>query len=158
MNLERYEYDFLPDRIEYEFYSVGPKGRIKKVVRFQPFTTGASDMFNLAFGDWDEKAQTTNDIARSNNGDINKVLATVSFIVLDFTEKFPNAKIFASGMAERNRLYRMNISRQLLPIYAFFHISGLTEDNVIEPFTKNKDYIAFIVKRRNLKRNFQPKS
>ena len=153
MNLERYNYKSSPDHKEYIFFSEGPKGRIRKVVRFQRFTSDVGDMFNLAFGDWEERTKRMNDSSRSNNGDVDKVLATVADIVLDFTTKYPNAEIFASGTPSRLRLYRLNITRQLLPLYIFFDIFGLTEDNVIEPFIRNKDYNAFTVKRRNLKRN-----
>ena len=39
----------------FEFYSEGPKGIIKKVVEFQK--TMQEDVYNLAFGDYDEKAK-----------------------------------------------------------------------------------------------------
>ena len=51
MNLDRYPF-FTSDYQDYEFFSEGPKGRIKKVVKFMK----AQDdpiIFNLAFGDED---------------------------------------------------------------------------------------------------------
>jgi hypothetical protein len=139
--------------MEYEFFSVGPKGRIKKVVRFIKVSTNVGDIYNLGFGDWDERTRSMNDSVTSNNGDTDKVLITVAHIAIDFTERFLNAEILAIGTPGRIRLYRMKITHQLVPIYTFFSISGLTKDNVIEPFVKDKDYIAFIAKRRLFKRN-----
>lgn len=49
MNLERYPVKASDDFKRFEFFSVGPNGRIKKVVKFQEF--GNSRLFNLAFGD-----------------------------------------------------------------------------------------------------------
>jgi hypothetical protein len=158
MNLEIYEYTISRDQHTYWFFSHGPKGRIKKCVEFKSASTNTRNMFNLGFGDWDERTQSLNDSTRSNNGDTDKVLATVAHVVLDFTGKFPNAEVFASGTAGRIRLYRMNIARRFLPIYTFFNIFGVTADNVIEPLTKNNDYVGFIVKRRPLKRIFRVKT
>jgi hypothetical protein len=158
MNLEVYEYEYFQDRLEYEFYSLGPKRRIKKLVQFKKTPTNVGDMYNIGFGDWDEKGNFLNDSIRSNNGDTDKVLATVAHIVLDFTNKNPNAEVLAAGTAERIRLYRMNITRQFVSIYTFFNIFGLTEDNVIEPLIKSKKYVAFIVKQRPIKRIYQHKS
>ena len=152
MDLEIYEYEYFPERLEYEFYSLGPEGRIMKLVRFKQTSTNVGDMYNIGFGDWDEKSKFLNDSKRTNNGDTDKVLATVAHIVLDFTNRIPDAEILAAGTAARIRLYRMNITRQFVSIFTFFNIFGLTEDNVIEPLIKNKRYVAFIVKRRPFKR------
>jgi hypothetical protein len=38
----------------YEFLSEGPKGTIKKVIRYQEVEPG---LYNLAFGDWDKENQ-----------------------------------------------------------------------------------------------------
>jgi len=127
MDLEIYEYEYFPERLEYEFYSLVPERRIMKLVRFKKTSTNVGDMYNIGFGDWDEKGNFLNDSTRSNNGDTDKVLATVAHI-------------------------RMNITRQFVSIFTFFNIFGLTEDNVIEPLIKNKRYVAFIVKRRPFKR------
>jgi hypothetical protein len=90
MNLDRYIFNISPDHFEYEFYSQGPKGKIKKLVRFDPFETDdGQQLINLAFGDWNEHTHCIDDAIATNNEDAGKVLATVAFIVLDFTNRFP---------------------------------------------------------------------
>src|SRR5882762_918527 len=87
----------------YEFYSEGSRGRIKKIILYEKI---GMNLFNLGFGDWNEELQGLDDSSRSNNGDRDKVLATVAFTALDFTSKFPDAQIFAEGStSSRTRLY-----------------------------------------------------
>lgn len=47
-----------------------------------------------------------NDIVKSDNGDVLKVLSTVTQIVRDITNRFPDAKIiFTGSIDERTKLY-----------------------------------------------------
>jgi hypothetical protein len=153
MNLERYEYKISSDNLEYRFFSLGPKGRIEKIVRFQPFITNLGTFMNLGFGDWDENTQSMNDKVTSDNKDTDKILATVANIVIDFTDHFPEMEVIAGGgTPSRNRLYRMGINRQYAAISRSFQIFGVTKDNEIEPFIKEADYTGFIVQRKFYKR------
>ena len=74
------------NRIAYEFLSEGPRGTIKKVVLYQELEQG---IYNLAFGDWDEKAYKIIDHTKTNNNDRNKILATVAATVIDFMKHYP---------------------------------------------------------------------
>ena len=74
MNLERYEFTANENFLEYEFYSKGPKGIIKKVVEFTPNSSYGKIYVNLSFGDWDEKKKIINDTIVSNNMDMKKIL------------------------------------------------------------------------------------
>ena len=69
----------------YKFRSEGPRS-IEKIVEFTPTTF--KNIFNLAFGDLLPDG-TIDDIAKSNNGDIAKVLSTVVKILDDFTSRYP---------------------------------------------------------------------
>ena len=51
MQLPRYTYKTNENFQDYEFISIGPKGIIKKVVRF---TEISNNVFNLGFGDLDD--------------------------------------------------------------------------------------------------------
>ncbi len=51
----------------YSFISVGRRGLVLKVVRFDEIE---SDIFNLGFGDFDFERQTLSDSIVSDNGDI----------------------------------------------------------------------------------------
>jgi hypothetical protein len=89
------------------------------------------------------------DTVITNNGDSEKVLATVAATLYTFTDKFPEAMVFASGSTSaRTRLYRIGISNNLDVINADFEIFGLTKDNNWVKFEKKKDFDAFLVKRK----------
>jgi hypothetical protein len=129
----------------YEFHSEGSRGRIKKVVLYEKI---GMNLFNLSFGDWNEEFQKIDDSSRSNNGDRDKVLATVAFTALDFTDKFPNARIVAEGSSSsRTRLYQMGITHNLLEINKNFEVEGFTDDLWI-PFQRGKNYEAFLIQRK----------
>jgi len=147
MNLPRYDYTPSENFTDYEFYSEGPNGQIKKMITFtvvqeQPFL-----IYNLAFGDVNENGDI-NDAVTSNNEDRDKVLATVAHSIHDFCDKHGNHLIFAQGSnAVRTRLYQMSISRNLDEVIQDFDIKGLT-DNGWEPFTRNVNYKAFLTNRK----------
>ena len=75
MNLPRYQLKSGDKLTTFEFISEGPKGRIPKLIQISP--TNVKDMYNLAFGDKDRRTGRINDTIISNNGDSEKVLATV---------------------------------------------------------------------------------
>lgn len=129
----------------YEFYSIGHRGRIKKSVIY---TQIEENLFNLGFGDWNEIAQRLDDFTRSNNGDRDKVLATVAATALDFTSKMPFARIFIEGSTPaRTRLYQMGISSILSEIRPTFEVMGFYKDHW-EPFRTGINYEAFLIKRK----------
>lgn len=72
--------------------------------------TNEPDLFNLAFGD--KNMTHFDDTAISNNGDSEKVLATVVASLYAFFDKYPQAFVYATGSTQsRTRLYRMGISK-----------------------------------------------
>ncbi len=80
MYLPRYQYKTNSGFLDYEFFSEGPKGKIKKVIRY---TKIGDAVFNLAFGDLDEATGEISDTVVTNNNDSRKVLATVAATVYD---------------------------------------------------------------------------
>ena len=145
MNLEKYSVITDGDHSTYEFLSEGPKGTIKKVVFYQKLE---ENIFNLAFGDWDEKEQRINDKIRSNNSDRDKVLATVASTVIDFIKHHPGAVLLAQGSTPaRTRLYQMGILENLDEIGKLFDIIGFT-DGTWEPFREGKNYEELALKAK----------
>ena len=131
----------------YEFVSIGLKGHIHKLIQFKK--TNLKNVFNLAFGDKDNSTGQINDMTISNNGDSEKVLATVIAAVYAFTDKYPEAYIYATGSTKsRTRLYRMGISKYLSEGKKDFEIFGELEDDW-EDFQKDGDYVGFLVTRKN---------
>lgn len=96
----------------YKFTSVSNRKVINKLIIFATINNEA-DLYNLSFGDEQKKTNKDSlidDKIISNNGDMNKVLATVFRAVLDFIENKVYYKIFLTGSTpSRTRLYRMAI-------------------------------------------------
>ena len=93
MNLDRYEYLTKRTYKEYSFYSEGPKGRILKVVRFILIPAYPDPFYYLVFGDWNEEQKAIDDKVITNNGDTEKVLATVAAIIIYFTDLLRKAEV-----------------------------------------------------------------
>jgi hypothetical protein len=148
MNLEKYEIIKGPGDFYYEFYSEGPKGRIKKIVRFTLLSEYEDDFYNLFFGDWLEAEDRVSDTSISNNKDTEKILATVASVVVHFTASKPQAVVFAEGSTPaRTRLYQIGITAHMFEIDKEFDIHGFREDRW-ERFQKNKRYEAFLLRRK----------
>jgi len=145
MNYPKYPIVVNDDLLTYEFYSEGLRGRIKKSVIY---TRIEGNLFNLGFGDWNEATQRLDDSSRTNNGDRDKVLATVAATAIDFTDKIQNARIFVEGSTlARTRLYQMGISYNLLEIKLKFEIQGFFI-NHWEVFQPGRNYDAFLIRRK----------
>jgi hypothetical protein len=130
---------------KYEFTSDGPRGKILKAVIYGQIE---EDLFNLAFGDWNTKLQKIDDTNRSNNGDRDKVLATVAATAIDFTDKFPGAIIYTEGSTpSRTRLYQIEIAKNLEEVSESFEIEGYINGSW-EPFQRGRNYEAFLVRRK----------
>src|SRR5438045_5503759 len=97
MNLSRYRYKTNESFLDYEFYSEGPRGKIKKVVRYSPQNAEGVTYFNLGFGDWNDVKKKIDDLAITGNQDRDKILATVAATVLEFTGHFPDIPVYAQG-------------------------------------------------------------
>lgn len=129
----------------FEFLSQGPKGRIPKLIKFSE--THLKDFYNLAFGDKDIETGEIDDLTVSNNGDSEKVLATVVSAVYAFTDKNRNAWVYATGSTQsRTRLYKRGISKYYEEAVNDFEIYGLFENEWID-FNPNTDFEAFLIKR-----------
>ena len=146
MKLDKYELSASSNFITFEFVSEGLQGTIKKLIQFTE--TSYSEVYNLAFGDEDAGTGNLNDLAISNNGDSGKVLATVVAAVIAFTQKHPDAWVYARGSTNaRTRLYRMGISKYIDEISQEFDIYGQIQ-NEWEEFRLNTEYDAFLTQRK----------
>ncbi len=143
---DRYNVRTSPDVKAFEFDSIGPRGTVRKVVRYTEINI--KSFYNLGFGDKDPLTGFISDLSVTNNNDSKKVLATVAATLYAFTDSHPGATIIATGSTEaRTRLYRIGISNNLTAIEKDFIILGLAE-TYWEPFRKNVTYGAFLVRRK----------
>ncbi|MCU0470871.1 MAG: hypothetical protein MUF58_19985 [Arcicella sp.] len=146
MNSDKYPLKASENYISFEFTSEGTNGTIHKKIIFtlieQP------NIWNLGFGDVNNLTGEIDDLIKSDNGDIDKVLATVAQSVITFTENHPESLVFAEGSTPiRTRLYRIGISQNFKEISETFLVWGLLNDEW-QPFERNTDYKAFLVKRK----------
>lgn len=126
--------------------SEGTKGKIPKIIKFSE--THLKDFYNLGFGDKNLETGEIDDLSVSNNGDSEKVLATIVSAVYAFTDKYRNAWVYATGSTQvRTRLYRMGISKHLEQAKEDFDIFGLLNDEWVD-FEKGIDFDAFLIKRK----------
>lgn len=128
-----------------DFISLGKKGPIVKRIVFSPIEI--DNVYNLEFGDVDENGEV-NDSVISDNGDRNKILATLVDAVGRYTRKYPERwVIFRGSTGARTRLYRMAISLNLDELVEKFLIyCYLEQSGDIVPFSKGLKINAFLVK------------
>ncbi|MDR3697741.1 DUF6934 family protein [Mucilaginibacter sp.] len=148
MKLNRYELKSDEYLTTFDFLSEGPKGKIEKIIQFS--IVNQDNVFNLAFGDKNAITGEIDDRIVTDNGDSEKVLATVVAAVYAFCDRFPEAWIYATGSTSAStRLYRMGINKYFDTAEADFEIFGQTQ-NEWERYQKGKDYQAFVIQRKNL--------
>ncbi|SRR5258706_15751186 len=148
MNIRGYDYKTNEGFLDYEFYSEGPKGKIKKIVRYTPRNAGGVTYFNLGFGDWNKAKTKIDDLAISNNEDKDRILATVAATVLEFTMHFPDVWVYAQGSTKgRTRLYQMGIAANWNMIEPILLVYGFSNGKW-QPFRKAVNYDAFITIRK----------
>lgn len=149
MNYEKYtELQISSDGLEYQFISTGPKGSILKIIQFRKIP--GSNIFNLAFGNLNDDG-SIDDLSVNDNKDRNKILATVAFVVYEFSKDTDDLIFFAGSTPERTRLYRIAITSNLEILSADFEIFGVLQGQ--ESFTdvafeKGADYYGFLIKRK----------
>ena len=149
MNLEKYKYSASETFLDFEFDSNGPKGKVRKVVRYSPQNAGGITYFNLGFGDLNKKTRKIDDLAITNNQDRKKILATVAATVIEFTQHFPDVMVYAKGSTPaRTRLYQIGISSNWEEIDALLYVYGYEQNKGWQMFRKNTTYEAFLVKRK----------
>jgi hypothetical protein len=150
MKHPKYQYRSEELFLFYEFISEGPKGLIRKIVEYSE--TSTENVYNLAFGDYDETTKSISDLSVTNNGDSLKVLATVASTVYAFTEKYPKAWILATASTSvRTRLYRMGITNNLAEIAQDFIVFGYNSEENWEEFVVGEDYDAFLITKKDNK-------
>jgi hypothetical protein len=139
-----------PNYTTFDFISEGCNGKICKRVEF--LITPFPNVYNLSFGDIKENGEL-DDLTISNNGDRNKILATILKVVDTYTKRFPERWVYFRGSTEnRTRLYRMAISLHLEELAEMFEIlADLNGDWVFIRFQKGLNVKAFLIKRKLIK-------
>lgn len=144
LNKPFYPYQLSEDALRFDFHSVSNTKRIHKVVQYSPIPDNDS-IFQLSFGDLKDD-DTLDFLTVSDNQDMKKILTTVIQTIFKFFELKPDKTIVFIGSTEtRTRLYRIIINKLIDEMELYFNIIGIKEDGNQEPFTKNQQYLAFLI-------------
>ena len=140
-----------PDYQVFTFISHGRHGDLVKIVSFEE-VLWLENTFNLSLGTMLSNGEGDFETI-SNNGDRNKVLATVVRIVNKFIEKYPEANIYLTGSdARRTLLYQRAIAYGYYELSQTFSIYGDTasdvEETEFEPFDNTKNYSGFLIRKK----------
>lgn len=139
-----YDFKQIDQSLSFSFESRG-KRNIEKRVIFQKLSI--DNYYQLALVDVKQDG-TFDDKIISNNGDRNKVLATVFQILNYFLTIYPNVIVlFAGSTDSRTRLYQIALSSEYEKASILFNISGFY-NNSFETFVKNKTYEAFAISKK----------
>lgn len=126
------------DKTQFVFQSVGPKGIVIKVIRFEHI---GSIRWNVGFGDF-KKGQIDITVI-SNNGDIVRILATVAEAILVFLSEYPDRIVEVKPVDEkRKRLYNLTFSRRREQVQEKVSITGL-KGVFPEPYSPSEFYDSF---------------
>jgi hypothetical protein len=134
-----------PDFDMFDFVSIGKNGAIPKRVVFQK--TRINNVYHMVFGDVDDNGEIDY-YSVSDNGDRNKILATVVKTVEDYTQRYPDRWIaFTGSTIARTRLYRMAVELYHKELSAKFDVYAYVENKIV-PFVKGLNISAFLIKRK----------
>jgi hypothetical protein len=148
MSKEQYALEVNTNRMEFEFVSDGFNGKIRKAIIYTPRNINGFMFYNLGFGDLNTETGEIDDLSTTNNGDRDRVLATVAATVLEFTNNFPGAVVYAEGSTPaRTRLYQMALAKNLSEIEMSLLVYGYKGGSWLE-FQRVVNYEAFAVLRR----------
>ena len=141
MELQTYDIKQNKRSRTFQFTSIGLNGSIQKLVIYQE--TAIPNLFNLAFGDLDPYTKELDDLVVSDNGDGEKVLATVVSTVHRFFKENPESIVYVTGSTpSRTRLYRIAITKYLPVFENKYEILGELPTDW-ERFRPNKTYQGF---------------
>ena len=150
-----YPYSVKDIRFEFVFESVGPNGRIQKMIKFEFRKSTNGGLFNVVLGDWNRIDQKISDTVISNNQDAAQILNTVASTIGDVMKRCPEFCIYVRGNdLARSRIYRMAISRHWKDVSPIIDVYGYRMD-CWEQFRKNINYEAFAIysKKKQLTNN-----
>jgi hypothetical protein len=143
MNKPTYRVE-IEDENLFSFMSIGKNGIILKMVEIVEIQEG---IYNLGFGDYNFTTNSVDDKANSNNGDLEKALATIFGIMIEFLEKNPSKTIFFAGSTPfRTQFYQRIVNTYFDEFSTILEVQGNIEGKY-EAFPKNRNYESFLVKK-----------
>ena len=147
MKVRCYNYDSAENSLYFEFQSISSTKTIQKIVVYTPIDN-RSNIYNLALGDLLENGEVSDSIV-SDNGDLERVIATIVQTMLDFFRKYPDCSIYFKGNTpERTRLYRIIINKEFAEATKIFQLFGIINSK-ITVFEPNIPFESFVIKLKS---------
>ena len=142
MQLDKYALKAESSLTVFEFISEGPNGLIYKLIQFQD--TNQPNVYNLAFGDKNSETGELDDLAVSNNGDTDKVLATVVAALYAFFEQNTPTLLFTPPGARAHEqdfieLVSVGSTTEMIEDFELYGQAG----NEFHAFEVGKKYSGF---------------
>ena len=136
-----YDFQIGAEARTFFFISKGPRTIAKQVIYAE---TTLPEFFNLALADVEEDG-SQNFYSVRNNGDLERIMATVAQTLLVFFRTYPSAKVaFTGSTPARTRLYQIILAREIQAVATDFVLSGVKNNN-LEDFRPNRDYDGFVI-------------
>ena len=148
MKYDNYDSVHIADDLSvFEFISSGPFGEILKRIIF--VRTDWAGVYNLALGNVGKNGEME-DTVISDNGDRNKILATIVKAIDLYTRRYPRRWVYFIGNTKgKTRLYRMAVGLNLEELSLNFEIYARAEGaEEFVLFRKNMEINDFLVRRK----------
>lgn len=135
------------DLTVYEFYSVGPNGRIRKLIKLS-LMQRVPLIFSLEPGDALNEVEI-NLLSVTDNKDTDIILLSATQAIIEFLNERNEALVFFEGITSaRTRLFQIWITRVLNQYSDFISIEGRIK-NQWRPFEKGVLFDAFLIRKTN---------
>jgi hypothetical protein len=157
MNYPKYDFTSSSENLTFEFTSTGCNGNIDKAIVYNCINQ-EQNIYNLSFGNHKGINEETgelniDDITISNNGDFEKILATVASSAYIFSETYPDRLIFFKGSsAARTRLYRRALAKEFKYIsetFSIFRARNVDGKIINVPLNTTENFYGFFIKTKN---------
>lgn len=136
----------------FDFISVGKNGRIYKRIAFAPLRR---HIFSLTFGDVTEEG-VIDDRNVSDNGDRDKILATIVRAINVYIGKYPKRWVYLTGSTPaRNRLYRMVVNKHFEELSKLFEIFMEVDDTQYSKYQGDGNVTGILIRRNLLYLNYE---
>lgn len=137
-----YEFVVTDEACTFQFTSVGKKPIVKCVVYHR---TNIPGFYNLAMGGLLPDGKLDVEVV-SDNGDRNKILATVIQPLFTFLEAHPTDFVFFTGSTPtRTRLYQILTSHELDRATFLLSCRSMLRNGHLVQFEKNNPCIGFLI-------------
>ena len=139
----------------FAFISEGPRGRLPKLVTFEPTDVESVFTVGLFTGTAVERDPERHQRDRTDNGDARRVVDTVIAAIDRFLDRFPDRWVTYDGYfggrfdPVRMRLYRMAITANLAYLQTRVTMYGILPDEVShELYDPTHDYVTMLFRSR----------